>query len=539
MTSPELPGLRPTGRQMRNPAATLHEMEDEGGRICTVVVFDEAYRGHHALTVGIDLVESFLQHPMVVGLVELSHWDRDQAAFCYPTGRISTLTEVLRAHADIGSTPGPRAALEVMLLASQILCEAGDTGPLQGCFSHGSLHPGRIALRLDGQLQIFGYGLAQVDLLAHLQDPARFPIAPESLRYTPPERLEGLPESAASDVWSVAAIAYEIATGRPLLASLDVEAIKRSIALSEPASLLAGHSHGLPDAMARMLARTFIFDPETRLSGRELEHELRTLLARPDIEGDDLATLMERLRGRAMPTARRGRKLVSAETGMFTPEDLAQLAEEEEEATASSTGSDPRWRRIASTPPRRDPAPAEEEARPRRRTQDAPTETDASRRLRRRTEAETPTPAPTAPPPAPAATAPPSPTPVPAAAPPPPLPAAAPAPPLPAPAPAAAAPPPPLPAPPPPAPAPPAPAAAPAPPASYAPPPAEAGPLTANEPPEPERPLRRFRRRSDVAEPAPEPTAPEAAEPASPRVPVEADAGEPVERPRRRLRREG
>src|SRR5690606_14200026 len=88
---PNFQGLRPTGREMRDPAATLYELDDEGGRVYTSIVFDPRYHGEEALTLNVELVESFMEYPMVTGLVELARHDLDTATFSYPTGRIFTL----------------------------------------------------------------------------------------------------------------------------------------------------------------------------------------------------------------------------------------------------------------------------------------------------------------------------------------------------------------------------------------------------------------------------------------------------------------
>ncbi|MEZ4319887.1 MAG: hypothetical protein R3F61_20420, partial [Myxococcota bacterium] len=207
--------LTPTGRELRDPAANLVECVDSKGLKHTVVAFDEGYRGHTALTTGVELILSFMEYPMVTGLVECIDADMAQARFAYPTGTIWTLKEVMRGFDQVGQAVGARAALEICYLGGMILHEAGETGPLQGCFSHGNLTPWRIGLKGDGQLQIFGYGLAQVEMYEFIKGGAEH-IDNDSIRYAPPERLEGQPEGPSADTYSLTVIAYELITGRPL-----------------------------------------------------------------------------------------------------------------------------------------------------------------------------------------------------------------------------------------------------------------------------------------------------------------------------------
>ncbi len=230
--------LQPTGRQFREPAANLVELTDPENLKHTAIVFDEAYRGLPELGLDIELILSFLEHPMVVGLVELSHHDLAQGVFAYPTGPAWTLRELLRIHSDLSKVVGLRAGLELAWLGGQILTEAAETGPQQGCFSHGSLSPWRIALRPDGQVQIFGYGLPHAELAARRRDPSLI-LDADSIRYAPPERLGGQPEELSSDTYALVLLAYEAATGRALFEGHDTRALEARITSGEASGLVA------------------------------------------------------------------------------------------------------------------------------------------------------------------------------------------------------------------------------------------------------------------------------------------------------------
>ncbi|MEQ1500794.1 MAG: hypothetical protein ABMB14_01120, partial [Myxococcota bacterium] len=308
-------GLTPTGRQFREPAATLHEAVDARGVLHTVIAFDAAYRGHPAVSRDVELVRSFLEYPMVIGLVELAYRDPAAGRFGYPTGAFWTVKELLRTYADLSSKLGLRAGLELAYLVGQILVEAAENGAPQGCFSHAGLTPWRIGVRPEGDVIVFGYGLPQVDVACHREDPS-FAVSPDSLRYAPPERLAGLPEDIASDTAALAILTYEVITGQPLYAGHDPDALTRAVSVSDGATTLS-RPNELPRPVAQALARSLAFDPEARLTGHAWVAEIGALHERHQ-EGESLAKVVERLQGSRAEAPRRTTKLVATETAAFT-----------------------------------------------------------------------------------------------------------------------------------------------------------------------------------------------------------------------------
>lgn len=372
-------GLTPTGRQFREPAATLHEAEDRQGLLHTVVAYDAAYRGHPAISRDVELVSSFLQYPMVVGLVEMSGRDPSVARFAYPTGTFWTLKELMRIHADLSLTLGVRAGLELAFLVGQILVEAAENGASQGCFSHGGLTPWRIGVRPGGEVIVFGYGLPQVDVLCHQADPT-FALSADSLRYAPPERLMGSAEDLAADTAALTTIVFEMMTGQPLYAGHDVEQIAKMVSMAEATTTLSG-AGPLPRPIAQTFARSLIFDPDARLTGSQWLAEIGALHERHQ-EGDSLAVIAQRVAGTRTEAPRRQARLVQVETAMFTPEQLRDASaalDAEEGVDDTRSGVETRWKapaRRRGEPPTEVPiAPTEEPVRPRRRMR---TDTDLS-----------------------------------------------------------------------------------------------------------------------------------------------------------------
>jgi hypothetical protein len=318
--------LTPTGRELKDPAATLVECVDSEGLKHTVIAFDEAYRGHTALTTGVDLIMSFMAYPMVTGLVECTAADTRRARFAYPTGTMWTVKEVARGYDQVGQTVGVRAALELCYLAGMVLHEAGETGPIQGCFSHGNLNPWRIGMKVDGQLQVFGYGLAQVEMDHFLRevDPH---IGIDSIRYAPPERLERQPEQPSSDVHSLAVIALELMTGQSLYDEADPETVWNAVKLAEGVQRIG--SLDVPQGVKDVLGAALVYDPDRRLAGQSFVDAVGNLLDDPAIPGRTLAEVMARMGNQGGGQSKR--KLVkTTETAAFTPADLAALTADDE-----------------------------------------------------------------------------------------------------------------------------------------------------------------------------------------------------------------
>jgi hypothetical protein len=343
-------GLVPTGRQLREPTGQLVELVDAQGVVCLGIQFDPAWCGHPTLVKPVSLVRSFLEYPMVVGLVELLHGDAQTGRFVYPTGPILSVKELLRAHSDLGRPPGARAALELLYLAGQILTEGAATGGMQGCFSHGGLTPWRITVRDDAHVQVVGYGLPSLDVLAWRADPTALPHA-DSVRYAPPERLTGLPEDEAADTAALVAIGYELVTGQPLYPGHDVLEVARSVSISEAVPMLS-RPNALPRDIAQVFARSVVFDPDSRLRGDAWVQEIATLLEAHST-GDGLEAAVARVRDSSIEGARRARIQQAHETAAHAPAALAALARAPEPAPAPAPASmsTPRWQKVERSRP--------------------------------------------------------------------------------------------------------------------------------------------------------------------------------------------
>jgi len=269
-------------------------MEDEDGLKHTAIIFHEEWREHPAITDALEVIEGFLESPMVTGLVEIVDRDPVSALFLYPTGRVWSIGEVVRMLSDRGERGGIRAGLELMYTAGQILVEGAEAGQSQGVYSHGGLTPRRIMIKADGQVMVIGYGLPQVEILQFHATPTRIPRE-DSFRYCPPERMEARPEDLSSDLFGLVLIAFELMTGKPVYDGL-VNDIRQQAARSEGSRRLFRFREVLPESVRNVLAKVLRPDPEARyVLGEDFLDDVHTLLSDRAVPGPSLMDLMSEL----------------------------------------------------------------------------------------------------------------------------------------------------------------------------------------------------------------------------------------------------
>ena len=205
----EILGMR-VQREYKGPAARLVELLDSADRSHIGIVFYEQYRNHAALTDSLDGLMSFLQTPVARGITPLHSYGYEEGAFIYETGKCKSVAELIRQASDLGLSPGPRAGLELMTQAMEVLHGALRIAEEYAIFSHGGLTPWRLMIRPDGKLQIIGFAVPQVEVLDYKSNPNLVP-SEDSFRYAPPERMEtDAMEDFSSDLFAVALIGFEM-----------------------------------------------------------------------------------------------------------------------------------------------------------------------------------------------------------------------------------------------------------------------------------------------------------------------------------------
>jgi serine/threonine-protein kinase len=143
-----------------------------------------------------------LAHPNVVGVLDAGEVDGIPFIVMeYVDGE--TLADIVRRE---GALPWERAVgLAVQALAG--LEHAHAAGLV-----HRDVKPGNLLLRRDGQLKIGDFGIARAAELSGLTEAGTIL---GTAAYLAPEQARGEPVGPAADVYGLAAVLYELLTGRP------------------------------------------------------------------------------------------------------------------------------------------------------------------------------------------------------------------------------------------------------------------------------------------------------------------------------------
>ena len=338
-------GLSTTGRRLHGPASDLVELVNESGYRHTAIVFHPEYRDHPAINTALAVVAGYLESPMVTGMVELFSHDSSEGAFIYPTGQATSVAELNRTFADFGEAPGVRAGLELMYAAGEILIEASESGEPHGVYSHGGLTPWRLMIKPDGQAQIIGYALPQVEILRFHQDPQSIPRE-DSFRYCPPERMEAGAEDLSSDLFALALISFELMTGKPVYDGL-VNDIRAMASRAEGSRRLFRFRDQLPRSVQDFLKVCLRRDTGDRYTdGDAFMYALQSALGGSDITGPSLIDVMARA---GNVPQRVGTPLQDGgATMMVTREKLAEMVEEQDERPTRAAWKPPTRKRRAS-----------------------------------------------------------------------------------------------------------------------------------------------------------------------------------------------
>jgi serine/threonine-protein kinase Stk1 len=143
---------------------------------------------------------------------------------------------------------------------------------------HGDLKPSNVMLAEDG-LRLFDFGLGQATdgVLAGLPRLSRDRVHAWTPGYAAPEVLDGKPLSAAADIYSIACVLFELASGEHPFALLDaVQARKQQLhrALTPPPNL--------PRQCWPSLCQALSFQPKARVTARQLCEAFRTAPRAPN-----------------------------------------------------------------------------------------------------------------------------------------------------------------------------------------------------------------------------------------------------------------
>lgn len=221
-----------------------------------------------------------LEHPAIVRVLDLTEIDRVlYLVMEYVHG--GDLRRVLRRARWRNQWFSPAAALYI----GRELCAALEyahsrclpDGRSLGLI-HRDISPSNILLSVEGEVKLTDFGIAQADLLSDAKH-GNGPRARGQVGYMSPEQARGAELDARSDLFSLAAVLYEVCTGRRLFVGQVEQRLSEVYGLAiEPPSRIR---NGLPVELDAVLLETLALSaPDRPASAQVLHDKLREIARR-------------------------------------------------------------------------------------------------------------------------------------------------------------------------------------------------------------------------------------------------------------------
>lgn len=190
--------------------------------------------------------------------------------------------------------PGLRESLRLGLAIAEALCEAHRHGVL-----HRDLKPGNVLVPRDGRVRVLDFGLSRAVPAGEKTMPERSLLeslsasdlanrsvlesAGGGLKGTPaymaPEQWAEQPGTAATDVWALGLILYELAAGKHPFQGMAFFNLALHVGQPDPVASVATAADSLPEALVELIDHCLIKDPAGRPRTEDVVDTLTSLVA--------------------------------------------------------------------------------------------------------------------------------------------------------------------------------------------------------------------------------------------------------------------